>query len=108
MPGASGRRDREIVFERAAVTKSPMGAERPSWTEHCRALAEVRWGSGAERRAAAQERATVPATFRVLRSPTTAGLTAADRIIFEGLPWDITSVVPWGRHEIDITATRAA
>jgi head-tail adaptor len=108
MPGASGRRDREIIVERATVTKSPMGAERPSWTEHCRAMAEVRWGSGAERRAAAQERATVPATFRVLRSPSTASITPEDRIQFEGAAWDITSAVPWGRHEIDITATRSA
>ncbi len=71
------------------------------------AFAEVKFGTGAERREAAQESASAPATFRVLRTDLTAVVTPKDRIVFDSSYWDITSAVPLGFNEgVEITAVR--
>jgi SPP1 family predicted phage head-tail adaptor len=105
----AGARDRRISFERATITKDAMNADVETWSHYADAWASVSYGTGQERRSAAQEAASLPATFRVRWSPVLAEITAGDRLTFMGAPWDITSVVPYGRNEgIDITAVRAA
>lgn len=102
----AGKRDRKIVFERnTGTTTDDYGGKVPLWTGYATAWAEVRYGTGQERREAAQERASVAATFQVLANALTRALTPLDRINFEGL-WDIVSAVPNGRKFIDITAIR--
>src|SRR3546814_20405166 len=70
----------------------------------------VHFGTGQERREAAQESASVSATFHVLRHSKTAALTVQDRISFEGAVWDKTSAVPCREFNegMDISAERAA
>src|SRR3546814_7048096 len=81
-----------------------------TWTDYCTEWAAVNFGTGQERREAAQESASVSATFHVLRNSKTAALTVQDRISFEGAVWDITSAVPSREFNagMDITAVRAA
>jgi hypothetical protein len=66
------------------------------------------FGTGQERREAAQESASAAATFRVLGNAVTEGVTVKDRIQFDGSAWDIISNVPIGRpgEGREITAMR--
>lgn len=104
----AGKRDRLIVIERATFTTDAMGGRIETWHQYARAWAQVIFGTGAERREAAQQIASVSATFRIVSSPTLATVTPQHRIQFMGAVWDISSVVPLGRANIEITATRAA
>jgi SPP1 family predicted phage head-tail adaptor len=104
---SAGSRDRRIRFERATVAVDSHGAEVPTWGDVGGAWAQVLFGTGQERREAAQEQATAPATFRVLANPLTKGITAKDRIRFDGSAWDIVSNVPLGRDGREITAVRS-
>src|SRR3546814_10196991 len=85
------------------------GHGEKTWTDYCTEWAAVNFGTGQERREAAQESASVSATFHVLRNSKTAALTVQDRISFEGAVWDITSAVPSREFNagMDITAVRA-
>ena len=104
----AGQRDRLIVFERGSATGDAYGGETPAWAELARAYARVRYGTGQERREAAQEAATQAATFECNWTAALAGVRVSDRVQFDG-PWDITSVAPIRLNdEIHFTAVRAA
>jgi len=107
---APGERNRLVTFQRDFPTTDDYGGEASAWQNLCSEWAKVTFGTGQERRAAAQEQATVTATFEVPRNSETASLTAKDRIIFANAPWDITSVVPSRTFNegIDVTGTMAA
>lgn len=104
----SRERDKLVTFQRDTPTTDGYGGEVSDWRDLCREWAKITFGTSQERRAAAQEQATVTATFQVPRNGNTATLTAKDRISFEGL-WDIVSAVPSRELNvgIDITATRS-
>lgn len=105
----TGERDRLILFERATVSTDDYGGETETWAEYAKAFAKVLFGSGQERREAAQERAEQAATFKCGWNPTVAGVALTDRIQFDGAAWDITSRVPARLNkEIHFTAVRAA
>lgn len=99
--------DQRIRIERALMADNAFGEPVPtSWVELGRVWAKVTYGTGVERREAAQEGASAPATFRVRRSPVTEALKETDRLRHAGDPWDISSIVPFARVGFDITATR--
>ena len=100
--------DRQIVIERAIVTTDDYGGEVSTWVPLCTPWAEINYGRGDERRQAAQESASLAATFRVRANTITSSVRTKDRIVFGGVAWDITSNAPWRRDARDITATRAA
>jgi SPP1 family predicted phage head-tail adaptor len=103
----AGNRDRRVTFERRMVTTDDYGGETEEWIEYYKAWANVSFGTGAERREAAQELASAPATFRVLWNSKTKLLSVTDRINYLDALWDILSVVPLGLNEgVEITATR--
>lgn len=97
------------MFQRFTATTDDYGDEVETWADYAEAWARVVHGSGQERRQAAQEAASVTATFYVLRNPLTAALTPKDRIEWEG-SWDIVSAVPSleFNKEMEVTATRAS
>lgn len=104
----AGRRNRLISVERATVTTDDYGGEVQTWGDYAIALAEVLFGTGQERRQAAQEGGTQVATFIVVWSPELAATKLIDRIQGMGAAWNITSVVPIGLgKEIHFTATRS-
>lgn len=105
----AGARNRRVTLQRFTATESEMGGDVEAWTDYTTAFARVLHGSGQERREAAQESASVAATFYVLRNPLTAALNPKDRIVWGG-NWDIVSAVPslQFNREIEITAIRAA
>lgn len=107
---SAGRRNRKVMFQRATTTTDDYGGEVPDWLDYASALASVNFGTGQERREAAQEAGSIPATFRVLRNTATAALSVKDRISFDGGNWDITSIAPSRElnRYLDITAIRSA
>ena len=101
--------DVRLSFERATKTTNSYGDEVSNWAPISNPWANVSYGKGEERRDAAQENATVAATFRVRRNAISDAVSTTDRIVFDGGAWDITSNVPApGRAERDITAIRSA
>jgi len=110
MQGA-GRRDTRITILRAVMSENAFGEPVPSGAPVtvCATMARVIYGRGEERRRAAMESATVPATFRVLATTQTRAVHEGDTLVTAGPldgEWDIESVVPFGRNELDITATK--
>ncbi|HYI42680.1 MAG TPA: head-tail adaptor protein [Sphingomicrobium sp.] len=103
---SAGRRDRQITFERATVADDDYGGGSETWAAFATEWAQVSFGTGVERRTAAQEAASAPATFRVLANGRTSDVTTRDRIMFDGSAWDIVSNVPLGREGREITAVR--
>lgn len=104
---ASRARD-QIVVQRATVSTDDYGGEVEAWVQLCAPWVEITYGTGNERRVAAQESATLTATFRVRADAITSGITTRDRIAFDGGLWDIASNVPYLREARDITATKPA
>jgi SPP1 family predicted phage head-tail adaptor len=103
----AGRRDRRITFEHAATVEDDHGGEEQTWSEYAQEWAAVLFGTGQERRDAAQEGGVQAATFICLWSPTLASVDLTYRINFDGDAWDITSKVPIGlNRELHFTATR--
>lgn len=102
----AGRRNRLISIERAGAATDDGYTRQPgAYAELTKAWAEVLFGTGQERREAAQESAAQTATFIILANPTTRTLTPVDRINWQGI-WDITSAIPVGMAEIHLTAAR--
>lgn len=105
----AGQRNRRVVFQRKIITEDPFGGEVTTWTDYASVWAQVIWGTGAERREAAQLSASQPASFRVIANDKTLTLSVTDRISFAGGLWNITSIVPLGLNEaVEVTAIRAA
>lgn len=105
---AAGRLREQIVVQRATATSDDYGGQVESWANQYNCRAEVRYGTGQERRQAAQESATQTALFVIRRNPITDGLTTRDRIVHRGVAWDIVSLAPVSGAAIEITAARAA
>lgn len=103
-----GQRDQPIIFERGTVTVDNYGGETPVWGEHLQAWARVKYGTGQERREAAQERMSQAATFECEYSPALADVQPTDRILFDSATWDIISKAPLGHREIHFAAVRSA
>jgi len=106
---SAGGRHTLVTFERGTATTDDYGGETLTWGQVAQAWARVTYGTGAERRQAAQEQAEQAATIMALWTPTLAAVAVKDRITFNGASWDITSVAPIGLNtEIHFTATRSA
>ena len=105
----AGARNRKVMFQRYETVEDPFGGETKEWADYEPEWANVVYGSGSERREAAQEAGSLTATFYVLRNAKTQALTVKDRVSYDGATWDITSAVPSRTYneEIEVTATRA-
>ena len=105
----AGQRDTVVTIEIAGEPEdNTHGDEIPTWSEHAKEWAEYRPGTGAERRQAAQESASLVGTFRMLSNPRTQSIRPGNfRLIAAGYTWDITSAVPLGRDAVEVTAVAA-
>lgn len=102
----SHHRDRLVRVQRATATQNSFGEEILVWADIARGFGWVRYGSGAERRAAAQERAEQTITIGLLASPTVAGVKPTDRAIVDGATWNIAGIA-FSDGEVVLTAARA-
>lgn len=103
-----GQFDQLLIFERATIAEGPHGDEVQVWSPLGERWTKVLYGTGAERRQAAQTGASQAATFRVLADEVAAEVQVTDRIQFDGAAWNITGIAPLNRAEIDFAAVRAA
>lgn len=103
-------RDRRVTVERAGPPISgPHSDEARAWSALANEWVSVRFGSGAERRVAAQTGVSQAATFGFLWNSRTRTITPADRLLFEGALWNIQSAVILARNVgVIVTAVRAA
>ncbi|NBW09766.1 MAG: head-tail adaptor protein [Caulobacteraceae bacterium] len=94
---AAGLRNKRATFQRNGAGRSALGGgAAESWSDLFSAFATIRYGTSAERRAAAGEQAVQSATIRVLANPSARAVTMKDRVQCDGLTWDITGVAPIG------------
>lgn len=107
-----GQRETLITIQRGTPTGDDYTTEgSTSWATLTTAWARVRYGTGRERREAAQERAIQAATFECDWNPTLDGVLTNDRLFINDKPtefWDIISPSPLGHHEIHFAAVRSA
>lgn len=100
-----GERSHLVTIQRATVTTDDYGGEVRTWHTHTAGWAKISYGTGAERREAAQENAVQTAIFMFDWSPTLADVTAKDRLYIFDTVWDITANVTIGANrESHITA----
>ena len=104
----AGPRNRKIEIQRATTTTDEYGGEVSAWATYCTEWAGVTFGTGQERRQAAQEQSSLTATFFVLDNAKTRAVKTTDRISFDGGFWDIASNVPSKEFNAgrDISAVR--
>lgn len=104
----AGARSQKIVFQRFTATTDDYGHEVRIWTDFATEWAQVRFGTGQERRAAAQEGSSQAATFGVLSNPMTRALTTRDRISYMSDSWNILALNPTSDNKgIVLTAVRS-
>lgn len=100
-----GRRPHLVIIQRAVTSTGSLGGQTRTWHESARGWARVSYGPGQERREAAQENASVAATFEFDWSPAIAGTLPTDRLYVFDTVWDIASaVVIGGNRDVHITA----
>lgn len=107
MAAGAGARTERVTFSRQAEGQDEHGEDVAGWTEFGSAKAEVFWGSGNERREAARTGGSQAASFVVLATARTRGVTIQNRIRYAGADWDIKGIVQRGRREIEFEAVRA-
>lgn len=91
----AGKLDRLITIERQAETVAPSGAVTSSWAPLASARAELVQQTADEFLAGPGEAEERTLVFRIRWR---AGLSTADRVIFEGQPYDVKQIVEIGRR----------
>lgn len=106
----AGARDRLIEFQRPTYVRNELNENVEGVPEIiARAWARIRFGTGQERREAAQERASMTATFECLWTPILATVVETDRIVAFDKDWDVISAAPIGvNRELHFTAVSSS
>jgi SPP1 family predicted phage head-tail adaptor len=87
----ASRRDSLVTLQRATVVTDTYGGETPTWVDLRKEWARVTYGTASERREAVQTQAIQSATFDLPDNELTRGLKATDRILWNGVTWDIAA-----------------
>jgi SPP1 family predicted phage head-tail adaptor len=102
----AGKLDRTITLQRKAETVSATGATVTAWTTLATVRAEIVTASTSEFLTDFGEAENDDSTFRIRYL---AGITTADRIVYEGKAFNIKKIVEIGRRrglELRAVATR--
>lgn len=104
----AGRLRERITVQRLVTGSDGYGNERTGWADLLSCWADVRETLGKERVEAGRVEAANTATIRIRASTASRGITAADKIIARGQPWNIRSIVPVGNDNamLDILCER--
>jgi SPP1 family predicted phage head-tail adaptor len=103
---ATGERNRRITLQQATVSTDDHGGDVEAWSDLGLRWAKILYGTGAERRTAAQTNGSQPATVRVLADPLTRTVTLSHRLLFDDAPWNILGIAPIDRAEIEFSVVR--
>lgn len=100
-----GERPHYVLIQRAVTSADDYGGETKTWHTQATGYAAVRYGTGQERREAAQENASQAATFEFDWSPTLSAVQPTDRLYCFDTVWDVASAVVVGANrDVHITA----
>lgn len=100
-----GQRPHLVEIQQAVTVTDDYGGESQTWHTSATAWAEVRYGTGQERREAAQENASQAATFVFDWGPETAAIRPTWRLYCFDTVWDVASAVVVGANrEVHATA----
>jgi head-tail adaptor len=106
----AGERTTLVTFESGTPTTDDYGGETLTWAAFATVMAKVLYGTGSERRQAAQEGAQQAATIMVNWTPELAAVVPKNRAAFDEIVWDING--PPARvglnDELHFTAVRSA
>ncbi len=104
-----GKLDRQIILERYGISYDAFNQPIEGWAEIGRRWASKEDVSDGEKIRAAQVGASVSTRFRVRYDSLTWTLTGADRLICEGVEYQISGTKEGSgrRREIEITAVRS-
>lgn len=101
----AGDLDRRLKLQRAINIANSLNEDIPTWTTLATVWASKRDVSDGERVAAAEVAAHITTRFRVRYGSIAKTLTAADRVMCDGLVYEISAVKELGfREGIEITA----
>lgn len=101
----AGERPHLVIVQQAVTVTDDYGGETKTWHEIARAYARVRYGAGQERREAAQESASIAATFEFDWAPVLAAMRPTDRLYCFDTVWDVASAVTIGENsDVHVTA----
>ena len=92
----SGRLDRRLTLQRKTATENDYGEPVETWTTLATVWAEKIPVRGSERYAAMQTVAEVEERFKIRYR---TGLTPLDRVICDGITYDVQGVIEIGRRE---------
>lgn len=100
-----GERPHLVIVQRATASEDDYGGETLTWHTLTTGWARVRYGTGQERREAAQENAQQSASFEFDWTPLLASVKPTDRLYVFDTVWDVASaVIISGNVEVHITA----
>lgn len=99
--------ERKVTLQRYTAVTDPYGGETETWADLGSEWAQVFYGRGDERRTAAMEQGSQAATFKMNSNSITRALTVRDRIVLDGVHWDIQGTAPMTRATVEVTAVRA-
>ena len=102
----AGKLDRRITISRATETRDAVNAIVQTWADLVTVWASKRDVSDGERFQSGTRNASKMTRFQIRWSPTVADVNAKDRVVFEGITYDIQNAKELGRREgIEITAS---
>lgn len=93
----SGKLDRTVIFQRLAETVSPAGTVSTAWTDFATVRAELLRAAYSDQATGSGEGQGATIAFRLRYVP---GLTAADRVLFDGQVYGIKSLHEFGRRRV--------
>ncbi|RZJ01818.1 MAG: head-tail adaptor protein [Brevundimonas sp.] len=100
----AGKLDRRITIQRATVTRDEYNAEVSTWATMANVWAAYEPIKDGERFRAGERAAELSARFQIRYSSQVAGVTAEDRLTFDGKTYEIINVKEIGRREgIELT-----
>lgn len=103
----AGDLDRRISIERYSTTYNDDNEPTEGWAEVGKRWASKKDVSDGEKVRAAEVGATVTTRFQLRWDSLTKTLTASDRIVCDGMTYDIAGTKELGRREgVEITASR--
>lgn len=101
------RLDRRVTLERYGVTYDEFNQPTEDWAELGKRKAQKKDVSDGEKLRAAQVGASVTTRFLLRWDSLTSTITAADRLTYDGVQYQISGTKELGRREgIEITAAR--
>lgn len=104
----AGKLDRRITLQRFFTTYDEWNQPTEGWTDLGQRWASKEDVSDGEKVRAAQVGASVSTRFQVRWDSVTSTITAADRLVYDGVEHEIQGVKEIGRREgLEITASRS-